>query len=153
MRSEPKIIDVCAAVIVHDGAFLLGLRPAGKHLAGHWEFPGGKVRAGETLAACVRREVDEELGVPVKNVRHIRSLEHAYPEKTIRLHFMACELVSAESAPVALEHEAIRWCADAEADMMPLAPADRRFLRDWRREKARDSHDVSDRAPPSPPCR
>ena len=130
LKAAKPIIGVCAAVIIHDGAFLLGVRPAGKHLAGYWEFPGGKARAGETLEACVKREVKEELGVSVKHVHHLHSLDHHYPEKCVRLHFMECER-EAGSQPLALEHDAIRWVTLKEAETMSLAPADRRFLKIW----------------------
>ena len=83
-------INVCAAVVMRGRRFLLATRPDGTHLAGHWEFPGGKMHAGETLAACIIRELEEELGVTVAEPVEIAVIEHAYPEKRIRLHFMRC---------------------------------------------------------------
>lgn len=124
------VIHVCAAVIKRDGAFLLALRPEGKHLAAHWEFPGGKVAAGESLEDCIRREIKEELGVVIDHSRHLYSLDHAYPGKTIKLHFMECALDESRE-PVALEHEAVIWVSPREAMELNLAPADRRFLYHW----------------------
>ena len=127
--TEPPFIEVCAAVIQQHGNLLLALRPDGSHLQGHWEFPGGKVHEGETLEACIRREIREELGVGVDGTDFLRTVEHHYPEKSIRLHFLACSIPD-EVVPLPLQHETIGWFPPAAAASLNLAPADHIFL-DW----------------------
>lgn len=86
-------VVVAAAVVEVSGAYLLARRGEHTHLAGKWEFPGGKCEAGETLDECLRRELLEELGARVQVGREIHVATHAYPEKTVELHFFACTLV------------------------------------------------------------
>ena len=74
-------IVVTAAVIERDGAFLLTRRLDGTHLAGHWEFPGGKLHEGETLEQCLAREIREELGADVVVGAEILATSHDYPEQ------------------------------------------------------------------------
>ena len=78
-------INVCAAVLLHEGKLLLTTRRPGGHLAGCWEFPGGKVNADETLEACIVRELKEELALSVNCVGELFSLAFDYPEKSIKL--------------------------------------------------------------------
>lgn len=120
-------IDVCAAVIVRDGRVLLATRPDGTHLVGKWEFPGGKVHDGESLTACIRREIREELGLDVLEPVHLRCVTHQYPEKAIRLHFLLCT-VRADCEPVCHEGQEARWVTPEELRGLDLAPADRVFL-------------------------
>ncbi len=86
------IIQVAAGIVIHEGHYLIARRPAGGHLAGLWEFPGGKCEAGETLEACLHRELWEELSVRVDEVVHFCSVRHDYPEKSVELHFFRCRL-------------------------------------------------------------
>ncbi|MEI8079842.1 MAG: (deoxy)nucleoside triphosphate pyrophosphohydrolase, partial [bacterium] len=107
---------------------LLATRPDGTHLAGHWEFPGGKVHAGETLAACIIRELEEELWVTVAEPREIAVVEHAYPEKRIRLHFLRCTLAdTAELKPQ--DGQQAGWFTTEEMAELHLAGADREFVK------------------------
>lgn len=85
-------VVVAAAVVESAGAYLLTRRPEHTHLGGRWEFPGGKCEPGETLDECLRRELLEELGARVHVGREIHVATHAYPEKTVELHFFACTL-------------------------------------------------------------
>ena len=85
-------IVVTAAVIEHDGRFLVTRRPAGVHLEGYWEFPGGKCDAGEALGACLARELREELDVDARIGGEIFTTTHTYPERAVELHFFRCEL-------------------------------------------------------------
>ena len=120
-------IDVCAAVVERRRRFLLATRADGTHLAGHWEFPGGKVHPGETLAACIIRELQEELGVTVAGPAEVATVEHEYPEKRIRLHFMRCTL--AESAqPAPQDGQRAGWFTMEEMADLQLAGADREFV-------------------------
>ena len=88
-------IEVVAAVIEQDGRFLLTLRPDGTHLAGHWEFPGGKVHEGETHAEALQRELLEELDIVGAVGELVHTVTHAYPEKTVTLFFYRCACAGA----------------------------------------------------------
>ena len=92
MDAERPSIVVVAAVVERDGRFLLTRRLAGSHLDGTWEFPGGKCEEGETHEACLAREMREELDVGVDVGDEILVVEHAYPERAVRLHFRRCRI-------------------------------------------------------------
>ena len=94
-----------AAVIERDGRFLVTRRLEGTHLAGLWEFPGGKCEPGETHEACLARELMEELGVVATIGDEILVTEHAYPERTVRLHFRAMRY-----SPANRERCSVRRC-------------------------------------------
>ncbi|MEZ5561180.1 MAG: (deoxy)nucleoside triphosphate pyrophosphohydrolase [Pseudomonadales bacterium] len=114
------MVDVVAAVIARNGCYLVGLRPAGKHHAGLWEFPGGKLQPGETLEAATRRELDEELGVCLEALEG-ELLTVDDPGAGVHIHFVAA---SVGGDPCPLEHEALRWCSADELQALALAPAD-----------------------------
>ncbi len=119
-------IAVAAGLLFREGKLLITQRPAGGHLAGLWEFPGGKCESGETLPECLQRELHEELGVVV-NVREcVEALEHAYPEKTIQLSFYRCALVMGE--PEGREGQAVKWIGSEELDNICFPEADARLL-------------------------
>ena len=106
-----RTIDVVAGVIF-DAArarVLLALRRADQHQGGLWEFPGGKVDAGEALVDALRRELDEELGIRAGAVEPRCTLEHAYPDKTVRLHVF--DVLGFEGEPVGREGQELRWTA------------------------------------------
>lgn len=90
-------LEVVVAVIERDGRFLVQQRPPGGLLAGLWEFPGGKVEPGESLAAALRREIREELGAGVANVRRLTTVRHSYTRFLVTLHAFACELAEGSS--------------------------------------------------------
>lgn len=112
-------IDVVAAILWRDGRFLAVKRPEGKPMAGYWEFPGGKVRAGESLQDALAREIAEELGLAVGRSRAFAEKRHAYEHAKVRLYFMQVEEWHGE--PRALEGQDLAW-------MDPLEAAGRRFL-------------------------
>jgi A/G-specific adenine glycosylase len=85
-------IEVVVAVIEKDGRILLQERPAGGLLAGLWEFPGGKVEPGESLKAALRREIREEVGVEIEDVRHLVTVRHAYTRFEATLHAFRCRM-------------------------------------------------------------
>ncbi|MBM3751397.1 MAG: (deoxy)nucleoside triphosphate pyrophosphohydrolase [Acidimicrobiia bacterium] len=116
------IVVVTAAVIQQDGRFLMTRRLQGTHLAGAWEFPGGKCDPGESLAECLQRELIEELGTRAAIGREIFSVEHAYPERTVRLHFFE---TSIDDEPQALLGQEMRWVTRAELLTLNLPEADR----------------------------
>lgn len=121
------VVDVCAAVIFRGGRFLLATRPPGSHLAGQWEFPGGKVKTGESLTECMARELHEELGVRPAQMTPLFSILHHYPEKTVRLHFIRC-LLAPQAHPDGREGQQTGWFAAAEIPWKALAAADRTLL-------------------------
>jgi 8-oxo-dGTP diphosphatase len=83
-----KIIEVAVGVLLQaDGRFLMTTRPEGKVYAGYWEFPGGKIEAGETLEAALRRELQEEIGITIGTVQPWKTQLVDYPHALVRLHF------------------------------------------------------------------
>jgi 8-oxo-dGTP diphosphatase len=119
-------IVVTAAVIERDGAFLLTRRLDGTHLAGHWEFPGGKLHAGETLEECLAREIREELDAEIEVGREILATSHDYPERSIELRFFRCEL---RSEPTPTMGQEMRWVALRDLVSVQLPPADDELVR------------------------
>lgn len=121
------MIDVvCGVIEGADGCFLACLRPQGKHLGGLWEFPGGKVDAGESPKAALARELKEELGVLVRVGEPLREVIWHYDGRSIRLLPFFCSILSGELA--AIEHEELRWCAPEDFDRLAWAAADRPIL-------------------------
>ena len=121
-------LDVCAAVIRRGQRLLLATRPAGTHLAGKWEFPGGKRLPEESLEECIVREIREELGVTVRNPILLCRIRHTYPAKTIRLQFLGCEL-SPDAEPHGHDGQEWGWYGLPEMPALDLAGADAEFLR------------------------
>ena len=120
-----KAIVVVAAIIERDNAFLLTLRPEGTHLAGHWEFPGGKVHDYETHAEALRREVFEELDAVVVVGDLAHTVTHAYPEKTVQLFFYRCGLLG---EPKPMMGQQMRWIEKSELKALPFPDADRELI-------------------------
>lgn len=127
-------IVVAAAVVERDGRVLVTRRQPGVHLEGLWEFPGGKCEAGETLGACLRREMREELDVEVTIGAELYSVSHDYPDRRIELHFLSCELLG---EPVPRMGQALRWAARADLDPDEFPPADADLVRRLRQPEGR----------------
>ena len=104
------IVEVVAAVVGRDGRYLITRRLEGTHLAGLWEFPGGKIRPGEKPVDALTRELAEELGVGATVGELIETVDWAYPEKSVRLFFFRCVL---DGEPAPLEGQEMRWVAPA----------------------------------------
>jgi 8-oxo-dGTP diphosphatase len=121
----PERVVVVAAVIERDGRFLVARRLKGTHLAGYWEFPGGKVHDGETEEGALQREISEELNAGIENLRKIFGTAHAYPERTVELHFFRGDL-TCDPHPV-LGQE-LRWIARDEFGAMDFPPADAELI-------------------------
>jgi 8-oxo-dGTP diphosphatase len=117
---------VSAAVIERDGSFLLTRRLEGTHLAGFWEFPGGKCDAGESLAEGLVREIREELGAGVDVGDEIHATLHDYPERCVELRFFHCRLLT-EPRP-ALGQE-MAWVRREDLASYTLPPADLELVR------------------------
>lgn len=118
-------IEVCAAVVRKDGRILLATRRPGAHLAGKWEFPGGKIKGGESAFGCIERELREELNLEVTAKSELFRLEHEYPEKLVGLHFILCESVG---EPTPMEGQQCSWFELGDAVKLDLADADRKAL-------------------------
>lgn len=120
-------MHVMAGVLLDDnGCVLLAQRPAGKHLAGFWEFPGGKLEAGETPLAALARELLEELGIHVRDAEPLVCLPWRYEDRELLLD--AWRVSSWRGEPRSLEAQPLQWMLPASVDPMILAPADRVIL-------------------------
>jgi 8-oxo-dGTP diphosphatase len=123
-QGRPRIV-VTAAVVERDGAFLVTRRLRGAHLEGCWEFPGGKCEPGESFAACLAREMREELGTGVRVGAEMFAVEHAYPERIVELHFFACELTG---EPTPLLGQEMQWAPRDRLRALEFPPADEELL-------------------------
>jgi len=119
------VVVVAAAIVERDGRFLLTRRLQGTHLAGAWEFPGGKCEPGESLEACLERELMEELAVECVVGRSILVTRHAYAERTVELHFFAAAL---SGDPVPQLGQEMRWASRAELGTLTFPEADRELI-------------------------
>jgi 8-oxo-dGTP diphosphatase len=120
-----EVLIVTAAVIEDDNRFLLTRRPRGSHLEGLWEFPGGKCDGGESLADCLSREIDEELGCPVTVGAEIYSITHTYPERVVELHFFTCSL---DGVPHPRLGQEMRWVARGDLQTLNFPEADAELI-------------------------
>ena len=103
-----EAIEVAAGVIVGRRGVLVTRRRAGGHLAGLWEFPGGKIRPRESVPEALARELREELGIEAEIGRLLMVVEHTYPDAgPVRLHFHVCRIAAGE--PTALAAAEVRW--------------------------------------------
>lgn len=130
------VVEVAAAVLLREGArpgggraeFMLAQRPVGKVYAGYWEFPGGKVEAGETLHQALVRELQEELGITVDRAWPWLSREFTYPHARVRLKFFRVPSWHGEIAPI--EHSGFAWTTIGDtAGVEPILPANGPILR------------------------
>jgi mutator protein MutT len=117
----PDPVEVVAAVVERDGRYLITRRLEGTHLAGLWEFPGGKILPGEKPADALRRELKEELGVEAAVGQLIETVDWTYPEKSVRLRFFRCALAE---EPTPLEGQEMRWIPGAELRSYNFPDAD-----------------------------
>jgi len=116
-------IHVVAGVLRdREGRVLVAERPAGKHLAGYWEFPGGKSDAGEAPLDALRRELHEEIGVDIESARPLISVPWTYPEKRIVLDAWLVDAYT--GTPHAREAQALQWIAVDALRTLPMPPAD-----------------------------
>lgn len=134
--STPRVpVAVAVGLMLRaDGAFLMASRPEGKPYAGHWEFPGGKIEAGESLQSALAREFAEELGVTVVQAQYWRSLRMEYPHALVDLQF--CRITAWEGEPRGLEGQQVAW-QTLPVSVSPLLPGALPVI-DWlRRERDR----------------
>lgn len=120
----PPVV-VVAAIIERDDRFLLTLRVPGSHLADHWEFPGGKCHPTETHAEALRRELYEELDIVADVGERVFSVTHAYPDRSVELHFYRCRY---DGEPKPMLGQQMAWVARSELKTLPFPDADRELI-------------------------
>jgi len=121
---KKKVIEVCAALIFDGDRVLVTSRPSGSEYAGYWEFPGGKIEPGESRAACLKRELLEELALEVAVFDQVYFTEYEYPQRTVRLFFIRCMPLNGASAPQPRENQDYRWVPKTQLKEVNLLPAD-----------------------------
>jgi 8-oxo-dGTP diphosphatase len=117
---------VAAALYDAEGRVLIADRPPGKHMAGRWEFPGGKVAAGETDADALVRELREELGVAVSAAHPLLEISHDYPDRRVILSMWRVERWSGDPQP--LDGQRLKWVAPARLSDEDILEADLPFI-------------------------
>jgi 8-oxo-dGTP diphosphatase len=117
-----KQIHVVGAVIVNEGKILCAQRGENQSLSLKWEFPGGKIEAGETSQEALKREILEEMNCTIKIGDQIEHTIYEYDFGVVHLTTFYCKLI--EGTPILSEHAAIRWLQAAELDSLDWAPAD-----------------------------
>lgn len=127
-----RVIEVAAGLILRNGRYLIARRKAGAHLAGFWEFPGGKREAGESLTECLQRELFEELSVSIDLPIPYQIVRHDYPDKIVELHFFRCTIE--RGVPVSLGSEEIRWVTPEELTRFRFPPADQAIIQALQRD-------------------
>ena len=132
--AEKLPLPVVCALIERAGRVLLARRPAHKHLALKWEFPGGKVDGSETPEAALIREIKEELGCDIVLGRALRRFTHVYDRTTIRMIPFVCHLAPGSPEPNPTEHVTIAWARPGELDTYDLAAADLPVVQAYRAE-------------------
>jgi 8-oxo-dGTP diphosphatase len=122
--TKPILLVAAAALVDRDNRVLIAKRPAGKAMAGLWEFPGGKVGPGETPEAALRRELREELGIEVCEtcLAPFTFASHAYAEFHLLMPLFLCRNWDGDIAP--LEGQEIKWVRAARLPDYPMPPAD-----------------------------
>ena len=121
-----KTVVVTAAVIERDGRILVTKRLSGTHLAGVWEFPGGKCEPGESLTACMRRELREELAIDAVVGPEVFTVTHDYPDRRVELHFLRCEVIGEPTASLGQE---MQWLPRDTLAQFEFPPADAELIR------------------------
>ena len=120
------LLQVAIAVIERNGRYLLARRPAGSHLAGCWEFPGGKRRPGERWADCLARELREELGVTARVGARLQSIHFDYPDCRVHLEAFRCSVL--QGVPKAASASALKWMTPAQLARAECPPANRTLI-------------------------
>ncbi|ROH86352.1 Nudix family hydrolase [Pseudomethylobacillus aquaticus] len=121
------VVDAAVAILRRqDGQVLLAQRPEGKPWAGWWEFPGGKIEAGESALAALQRELDEELGIRATMASPWLLREFDYPDRRIRLHFFRVSAWQGE--PHGREGQQLAWQSPAQLTVGPMLPANAPIL-------------------------
>ena len=118
-------VVVSAAIVEQNGRFLVTRRLKDTHLEGRWEFPGGKCDAGESHAACLQRELLEELAVEAVVEEEVLETAYDYSDRRVELHFLRCRLTG---EPVPQLGQEMKWVTRIELAGLDLPPADARLV-------------------------
>jgi len=140
--------QVTAGILWRDGRVLITKRPAGKHLAGLWEFPGGKQEGDETLETCLEREMKEELGIEVRADKHLYTVHHEYEDRTISLYLFLC--THQEGDPKPLDFQEIKWVSPESLPRYRFPPPDLRIvdaMQNWSPHDDKGSCDKDEKLP------
>jgi 8-oxo-dGTP diphosphatase len=134
LGSRPIVLVAAAALVDDESRVLVGRRPAGKPMAGLWEFPGGKLGTGETPEATLKRELREELGIDISEscLAPFTFASHTYETFHLLMPLYLCRIW--RGTPQPLEHVALRWIRPMEMGRLPMPPADKplvAMLRDF----------------------
>lgn len=126
-------LPIAVGVIYSQGRFLVARRKPGAHLSGRWEFPGGKLRPGESMESALRRELEEEAGIRFRSQVLLHVEEHSYPDRTVLLHFFLCldpeGSLPGKVAPEGKEGQEMRWVSLDELKVLEVPAANRRLLK------------------------
>ena len=120
------MITVTAAIIEKDGLILAARKREGLHLAGCWEFPGGKLEKGESPQDCLEREIEEELGIKIRAGQVLLTVEHAYKDKTISLYVMNGSVLSGQ--PRILAGRGFKWVQIGDFRNFVFPPPDLKVI-------------------------
>ena len=126
-------IKVTAAILEKDGRLIIAQRKSKDHLAGKWEFPGGKIEPGETPEECLARELNEEFNITVSVGDFLGSNIHHYDHISIEL--MAFRTIWVSGEINSTDHKDYKWVTIDELDQFDFAPADRPFVEQLRRSE------------------
>ena len=133
-------IRVVACIIERDGRFLITQRKKESHLGHLWEFPGGKIEAGETPKQCAVRECREEIGVEVEAGAILEEVRHDYSDLQVHLYFIKCELIRGE--PRALDCADLTWATPEEFSQYRFPEADRGIIERYVHGRNKESKHV-----------
>jgi len=126
MNAPAALLVVAGALCDARGRVLIAQRPADRHMAGRWEFPGGKVGAAESESQALIRELREELGVQVREPQFCLRLSHSYPDRTVQLSFWIVRHFDGE--PRGLDGQQLKWVPAAALGEEDILEADRPFI-------------------------
>jgi len=127
MTAKLPHLQVAIGVVERHGRYLVGRRRKPSHLAGYWEFPGGKRHPGESWQACLRRELLEEVNIAVRIVRRLAPLVYRYPSHSVRMEVFRCRQVAGRPKPLGCA--AVRWVTLAELRSLRFPPANQPLVR------------------------
>jgi len=126
--ADRSLVQVAVGVLIRpDGAFLLTSRPEGKAYAGYWEFPGGKLEAGETVEQALRRELQEEIGITIEDCIAWKTEQIDYPHALVQLNF--CKVTQWQGALQMREAQSFAW-QQLPVTVVPVLPGTVPVL-DW----------------------
>jgi len=121
-----KTIHVAVGVIEKDNTILIAKRQKGQHLEGFWEFPGGKVEAGESAEDALIRELQEEVNIKVTSSKFLFDIDYAYPEKNVKLSIYVVSHFTGEAT--GSEGQALQWCSINALQKYTFPPANQAII-------------------------